>query len=84
MPVPVIVPLLALQVTAALLLLATVAVTDCAAPVITVNDCGERLTLTVGGGGGGAVTVTVALATFAVFCTLVALTVYVPAVAGAV
>ena len=59
----------------------TVAVNCCVAPVASVAVLGLMLTVT---GGGGAVTVIVAEADLAVSAALVAVTVYVPAVLGAV
>ena len=70
------VPPAAVQVTAVLLLPVTVAVNCCVAPVISDAVVGEMETET-------AVTVTIAAADLVVSATLVALTVKVPAVPGA-
>jgi len=70
-------PPVADQVTAVLLLPVTVAVNCCVAPVISEAVVGEMVTAT-------AVTVTVAEADLVVSATLVAVTVKVPAVPGAV
>ena len=69
------------HVTAVLLLPVTVAVNCCVPLVCTDADVGLMLTATTGG---GAVTVTLAEADFVVSATLVARTLKVPAVAGAV
>jgi hypothetical protein len=71
------VPPVADQLTAVLLLPVTVAVNCCVAPVMSAAVVGEMDTET-------AVTVTVAAADLVVSATLVALTVKVPAVPGAV
>ena len=81
-PLELIVPTLAVQVTAVFELPVTVAVNCCCAPVWRFIDCGLIVTDTVGGG--AAVTVTVAEAFFVLSAALVAVTVNVPAVAGAV
>ena len=75
------VPPVADQVTAVLLLPVTVAVNCCVPPVCSDADVGLMLTAITGG---GAVTVTVAEADFVLSATLVAVTVRVPAVLGAV
>ena len=67
--------------TAVLLLPVTVAVNCCVAPVWSDAEVGLMLTATTGG---GPATVTVAEADFVLSATLVARTVKVPAVAGAV
>lgn len=72
-----IVPPVALHVTAVLVVPVTVAVNCCVRPVRSATDVGLTVTPT-------AVTVTVADADFVGSAALVALTVYVPAVAGAV
>lgn len=59
----------------------TVAVNCCVAPTCTEAVAGEMATETTGG---GAVTVTLAEADFVESATLVAVTVYVPALFGAV
>ena len=59
----------------------TVAVNCCVPPVMSDAEVGMMLTVT---GGGGAVTVTVAVANLLLSATLVARTVNVPAVLGAV
>jgi hypothetical protein len=71
----------ALQVTAVLVVPVTLAVNCLVAPVCREADRGEIETTT---GGGALVTVTVAESDFVESSTLVAVTVYVPAVAGAV
>ncbi len=81
-PLELIVPPLATQVTAAFELPVTVAMNCCWAPVWRLIDCGLTVTDTVGGDGG--VTAAVAEAFFVVSAALVAITVNVPAVAGAV
>ena len=71
-------------------LFATVAVTDCDAPVVSASDSGDRVTLTAGGktvaggGGGGVFTVMLAVLNLFVLATLVAVREYDPAVEGAV
>ena len=75
------VPPVADQVTAVLLLPVTVAVNCCVAPVWSDAEVGLMLTATTGG---GEVTVTLAEADFVLSATLVAVTVRVPAVLGAV
>ena len=77
-PTVVIVPPVAVQVTAVLVVPLTVAVNCCVPPVVSEAVVGLIATAT------GTVTVTVAEADFVVSATLVAVTVYVPAVAGAV
>ena len=79
-PPVVMLPALAVQVTAGLLLPVTVAVNCCVAPVISEAVAGAMETETTT----GAVTVTVAAADLVGSATLVALTVKVPAVPGAV
>ena len=76
-----IVPPVADQVTAVLLVPVTVAVNCWVAPAKSEADVGLTLTATTGG---GAVTVTVAVADLLLSATLVARTVKVPAVLGAV
>ena len=73
-------PLATDQVTAVFVEPVTVAVNCCVAPVVTVALFGVTLTLTAV----GAFTVTLALAFLVVSAALVAVTVYVPAVLGAV
>ena len=68
------------QVTAVLLEPVTVAVNCCVAPVSSAAETGEMDTATTG----GVVTVTVAEADWVLSARLVAVTEYVPAVAGAV
>jgi hypothetical protein len=67
-----------------LLLPLTIAVNCCVLPVCNETEVGLMLTETVGGGGGGALTFTVADADLLVSAALVAVTVCVPAVFGAV
>jgi hypothetical protein len=76
----VIVPPVVDQVTAVLLVPVTVAANCCVPPLNSEADPGELDTATKG----AAVTVTVAEADLLVSATLIAVTVYVPAVAGAV
>jgi hypothetical protein len=78
--VPQVVPV-TLHVTAVLVAFATVAVKVIAPPAVTEGVRGEIVTVT---GGGGAVTVTAASPCAVESATLVARTVYDPAVAGAV
>src|SRR5262245_60655411 len=75
------VPPLAAQVTAVLVVPVTVAVNCCVAPAKIAADGGFRLTTTTGG---GVLTVTVAVTNLLLSAKLVARTVNVPAVAGAV
>jgi len=75
------VPPVADHVTAVLLLPVTVAVNCCVAPVWSDAEVGLMLTATTGG---GEVTVTLAEADLVLSATLVARTLKVPAVAGAV
>src|SRR5438067_2474240 len=75
------VPPVADHVTAVFVLPVTVAVNCCVPPVCSDAEFGLMLTAT---GGGGPVTVTLADADFVLSATLVAVTLYVPAVAGAV
>jgi hypothetical protein len=74
------VPPVALHVTAVLSEPVTVAVNCCVAPGASAAEVGERVTTTPA----GAVTVTAAEADFVVSTALVAVTLYVPAVLGAV
>jgi hypothetical protein len=73
-------PAEAVQVTAVLLVPVIVAVNVCEVPPVTVTVAGEIVTEIPA----AAVTVTVAVADFVVSATLVAVTVYEPADAGAV
>src|SRR5690349_20986599 len=75
-------PPLAVQVTPVLVVPLTLAVNCCVPPIGSEADCGEIATLTVVPDP-FEVTVTVAEADFVASATLVALTVYVPAVVGA-
>jgi hypothetical protein len=75
------VPPVADQVTAVFVVPVTVAVNCCVAPAKIAAEVGLTLTTTTGG---GVFTVTVAVANLVVSATLVARTVNVPAVAGAV
>lgn len=78
-----IVPDTAFQVTAVFDVPVTMAVNCCVAPVCTEIELGETVT-PIGAGGAVVVTVTVAVPDFVVSATLVAVTVTVPAEAGAV
>lgn len=77
------VPPVAVHVTAVFVVPLTVALNCCCAPGAMEAALGLTETLTAGGGG-GAVTVTVAEAFFVVSAALVAVTVAVPAADGAV
>jgi len=78
------VPPVVVHVIAVLLLPVTVAENCCVPPVCSEVEVGLMLTATTGGGGGGAETVTVAEADLLASAALVAVTVWVPAVFGAV